>query len=164
MYIIRKIFGFFIFYWKNDYDYIVTDEFLIDNLRNIEKEKSNIEGEVYKNSFDVVFISNFALSFPTKLPFISVKGKLIRKGGTPKLRLSVNMISFVRFFYFFSALIILGFYFADKYYDSAFGHISDSRLPLFAPIFIYIGLMLAFIIESVACNNYFNGLTNSLTE
>jgi hypothetical protein len=163
MKVIKAIIGFFLFNWQSKYDYSCTDETLFNELKKLEKEKENIEGEIHKTNFDVLFISDFALSLPigAKLPLLSVKGKLDTKDGIHRLRLYVNMQSFVKILFLAATLIILAFYFADKYYSN-FGHISNSRLPLFVPIFVYVFLMLTFIIESAACNNYFDEFMNSL--
>lgn len=158
MKIIKSIIDFLTFNWTKNYKITIPIlEFLTD-LKSIEYKERNLEGEITDSSFELFYISDFALKFPTKIPFLEIKGKLKKQEKVNQLKIRVSIQPFVKYIFIIAVVIVLTFFFIDKYSASDFGNFSNSNLPLILPIFAYGFLMLNFITESVSCKDYFSRL------
>ena len=65
-----SIIDFLIFNWTKSYKIKIPVSDFLSDLKKVEHKKRNIEGEITNSSFDLFFISDFALKFPTKLPLL----------------------------------------------------------------------------------------------
>ena len=158
MKLIKSIIDFLIFNWTKSYKITIpTSEFLSD-LKKVENKKRNIEGVITDSGFELFFISDFALKFPTKIPLLQIKGELKKQEDFSQLKIRTSIQIFAKYIFLFAVIIVLTFFFLDKYTDSDFGDFSNSNLPLIFPIFAYGFLMLNFITESVSCKDYFSRL------
>ncbi len=162
MKLIKSIIDFLIFSWTKSYKIKIPVSDFLSDLKKVEYKKRNIEGEITDSSFELFFISDFALNFPTKMPLLQIKGKLEKKEGFSQLIIRTSILGFAKYLFLFAVIIVLTIFSLDKYTDSEFGNISDSNLPLIFPFFVYGFLMLTFIIESVSCKDYFARLIDYL--
>jgi len=162
MKLIKSIIDFLIFNWTKSYKIKIQVSDFLSDLKKVEYKKRNIEGEITDSSFELFFISDFALNFPTKMPLLQIKGKLEKKEDFTQLRIRTSILGFVKYLFLFAVIIVLTIFFLAKYTDSEFGAISSSNLSLIFPFFVYGFLMLIFIIESVSCNDYFTRLIAEL--
>ena len=158
MKLIKSIIDFLVFNWTRNYKITFPISEFLSDLKKVEYKKKNIEGEITNSSFDMFFISDFALKFPTKIPLLEIKGELKKQDNFSQLRIRTSIQGFAKFIFIFTVIIVLTIFFLDKYTDSDFGDFSESNLPLIFPIFVYGFLMLNFIIESVSCKDYFSRL------
>jgi len=153
-----SIIDFLIFNWTKSYKIKISVSDFLSDLKKVEYKKRNIEGEITNSSFDLFFISDFALKFPTKLPLLELKGELSKQENYWRLKIRTSIQPIAKYIFLFAVIIVLAIFLLDKYTVSKFGNISDSNLPLVFPLFVYGFLMLNFIIESLSCKVYFDRL------
>ena len=162
MIFIKSIIDFLIFNWTKSYKIKIPVSDFLSDLKKVEYKKRNIEGEITNSSFELFFISDFALNFPTQIPLLHIKGKLEKKDDFSQLKIRTSIQSFAKYIFLIGVIIVLTIFSLDKYTDSDFGNISDSNLLLIFPFFVYGFLMLIFILESVSCKDYFSRLIKEL--
>jgi len=166
MKLIKSIIDFLIFNWTKSYKIKIPVSDFLSDLKKVEYKKRNIEGEITDSGFQLFFISDFALKFPTKIPFIEIKGELKKHDDFSRLKIRTSIQPFAKYIFVFGVIIVLTIFFLDKYTDFDFGDFTNSNfrdfsksdLLLIFPFFVYGFLMLNFIIESVSCKDYFSRL------
>ena len=99
MKLIKSVMDFLIFNWTKSYKITIPVSDFVYGLENAEYKKRNIEGEISESSFELFFISDLALNFPTKIPLLQIKGEIERNKNFSQLRIMTSIQGFVKFIF-----------------------------------------------------------------
>ncbi len=142
------------------YETYLSEESLLLGINRYIEKNQNIDGEIYADGFELHYISDFLLAFPTKLPFIEIKGKTKMVAKVTVLRMKTSLNSIMKIFYTIGIGSIILFYLLDKYSGTDYGGISDSILPLMVIPLGYGMSLIGFLLESGSCSDDFERMFN----
>lgn len=150
---IVKILNLFVFRRIVYYKTQLTEESILLGIEQFTQTNRNIEGEVYTNGFELHYISDFFLSFPTKLPMIEIIGKTKTVEQTTILKIKISLNSIMKIIYAIAAISIITFYLLENSSGADFGGIGDSAAPLMVVPIGYVLLLITYLFESKACSH-----------